>query len=74
MHFHRLEEHGVLDSLYVRALNATDRLLRRILDVLPALAEVPGIGLPYIINKTMGDLRSTARNELTISRNSSTIE
>jgi len=54
------EELGLIDILFNKAMSTTDRLLNRILDTLPKIADLPSVGIEYMINKSMNQLKSTS--------------
>ena len=58
---YRLEELGIIDLIFAKAVAATDRLLNRILDTLPKIGDIPGVGIEYLILKTVKNLHTANR-------------
>ena len=52
-----LEDLGIIDSLFSKAMSTTDRLLNRILEAFPKIGELRKVGVGYLINKSMSQLR-----------------
>lgn len=42
-----------MDNLFLRAANASDKLLFRIFEVLPKIGDIQGVGVEYLIGKTI---------------------
>ena len=56
-----LESLGIVDLLFTKAMSTTDRLLNRILDTLPKIGDLPGVGIEYLIKKSMNQLKTVSR-------------
>ena len=56
-----LEEFGVINSVFAKSMSTTERLLNRILEIVTKIGDLPTVGIKYLIQKSMSELKSISR-------------